>query len=51
MTSVKKKINTSKLFIHLFLILGVVFMILPFAWMLLTSFKIKYLTKQNHVNN
>ena len=39
MTSIKKKRNTSKLFIHLFLILGVVFMILPFAWMLLTSFK------------
>lgn len=39
MTSIKKKRNTSKLFIHLFLILGVVFMILPFVWMLLTSFK------------
>ncbi|WP_202117479.1 carbohydrate ABC transporter permease [Clostridium chromiireducens] len=35
----KNKRNSSKLFIHLFLILGVVFMILPFAWMLLTSFK------------
>ncbi len=39
MTSMKNKRNSSKLFIHLFLILGVVFMILPFAWMLLTSFK------------
>ncbi|OPJ59424.1 carbohydrate ABC transporter permease [Clostridium chromiireducens] len=39
MTSIKNKKNSSKLFIHLFLILGVVFMILPFAWMLLTSFK------------
>lgn len=39
MTSMKNKRNTLKLFTHLFLILGVVFMILPFVWMLLTSFK------------
>ncbi|WP_238916323.1 carbohydrate ABC transporter permease [Clostridium sp. YIM B02555] len=39
MTSINRKMNTSKLFIHLFLIVGVVIMILPFVWMVLTSFK------------
>ncbi|AQR94805.1 carbohydrate ABC transporter permease [Clostridium saccharoperbutylacetonicum] len=39
MTSINRKMNTSKLFIHLFLIVGVVIMILPFIWMVLTSFK------------
>lgn len=35
----KMKRDASKLFIHLFLLLGVVIMILPFVWMILTSFK------------
>lgn len=35
----KMKRNTSKLLIHLFLLLGVVIMIVPFVWMILTSFK------------
>lgn len=35
----KMKRDASKLFIHLFLFLGVVIMILPFVWMILTSFK------------
>ncbi|GEA29467.1 carbohydrate ABC transporter permease [Clostridium diolis] len=35
----KMKRDASKLFIHLLLLLGVVIMILPFVWMLLTSFK------------
>jgi multiple sugar transport system permease protein len=39
MTNINRKMNTSKLFIHLFLIVGVVIMILPFVWMVLTSFK------------
>ncbi|MDR3595297.1 carbohydrate ABC transporter permease [Clostridium sp.] len=39
MTSINRKRNTSKLCIHLFLIIGVALMILPFAWMALTSFK------------
>lgn len=39
MTSIKKKRNTSKICIHLVLIIGVAAMILPFAWMVLTSFK------------
>ncbi|WP_394805782.1 MULTISPECIES: carbohydrate ABC transporter permease [Clostridium] len=34
-----KKKNISTLIIHLFLIFGVVVMILPFVWMVLTSFK------------
>jgi multiple sugar transport system permease protein len=39
MKSMNKKNNISKLSIHLFLVLGVVIMILPFVWMVLTSFK------------
>ncbi|MFT8350752.1 carbohydrate ABC transporter permease [Clostridium saccharoperbutylacetonicum] len=39
MTSINRKMNTSKLCIHLFLIIGVAIMILPFVWMFLTSFK------------
>ncbi|WP_459481575.1 carbohydrate ABC transporter permease [Clostridium saccharoperbutylacetonicum] len=39
MTGINRKMNTSKLFIHLFLIVGVIIMILPFVWMVLTSFK------------
>jgi multiple sugar transport system permease protein len=39
MAGINRKINTSKIFIHLFLIIGVVIMILPFVWMVLTSFK------------
>ncbi|WP_017210081.1 carbohydrate ABC transporter permease [Clostridium beijerinckii] len=35
----KMKRDASKLFIHLFLLFGVVIMILPFVWMILTSFK------------
>ena len=35
----KMKRDASKLFIHLLLLLGVVIMILPFVWMILTSFK------------
>lgn len=35
----KMKRDASKLLIHLFLVLGVVIMVLPFVWMLLTSFK------------
>ena len=39
MVSMSKKKNISTLIIHLFLIFGVVVMILPFVWMVLTSFK------------
>lgn len=39
MTGINRKRNNSKLFIHLFLMIGVVLMILPFVWMVLTSFK------------
>jgi len=39
MKSMNKKNNISKLSIHLFLVLGVVIMILPFVWMVFTSFK------------
>ena len=39
MKSMNKKKNISKLSIHLFLVLGMVIMILPFVWMVLTSFK------------
>lgn len=39
MVSMSKKKSISKLIIHLFLIFGVVIMILPFVWMVLTSFK------------
>ena len=39
MFSMSKKKNISTLIIHLFLIFGVVVMILPFVWMVLTSFK------------
>lgn len=35
----KMKRDASKLLIHLLLLLGVVIMILPFVWMILTSFK------------
>ncbi|WP_171773028.1 carbohydrate ABC transporter permease [Clostridium beijerinckii] len=35
----KRKKNVSKMFMHLFLLLGVIIMILPFVWMVLTSFK------------
>ena len=35
----KKKINKGNLIVHLVLIIGSVIMILPFAWMILTSFK------------
>lgn len=35
----KKKINKGNLIVHLVLIVGSVIMILPFAWMILTSFK------------
>ncbi|NOW05153.1 multiple sugar transport system permease protein [Clostridium beijerinckii] len=39
MYSMKRKKNVSKMFMHLFLLLGVIIMILPFVWMVLTSFK------------
>ena len=39
MKSMSKNKNISKISMHLFLILGVVIMILPFVWMVLTSFK------------
>lgn len=39
MNSISKKNKYSKLIIHLFLIVGVIIMILPFVWMVLTSFK------------
>lgn len=39
MVSMSKKKNISTFIIHLFLIFGVVVMILPFVWMVLTSFK------------
>ncbi|ALB48675.1 carbohydrate ABC transporter permease [Clostridium beijerinckii] len=35
----KRKKNVSKMFMNLFLLLGVIIMILPFVWMVLTSFK------------
>lgn len=39
MKSMIKNENISKISMHLFLIVGVVIMILPFVWMVLTSFK------------
>lgn len=39
MASMSRKKNISTVIIHLFLIFGVVLMILPFVWMVLTSFK------------
>ena len=39
MASMSRKKNISTVIIHLFLIFGVLLMILPFVWMVLTSFK------------
>lgn len=39
MKSMSKNKNISKISMHLFLLLGVIIMILPFVWMVLTSFK------------
>ncbi|MDO5516710.1 MAG: carbohydrate ABC transporter permease [Clostridium sp.] len=39
MVSMSKNRNVSRVVIHLFLIFGVIIMVLPFIWMILTSFK------------